>query len=191
MKCGITTNIIHFSKVIVICCSFGLPLTGIAKDMVGGRSDMITFVLLLANPSSTMSSVPSQSSTKRPWYADYIVSSLDSRGDGWNGNLLFLSPDSFTVSSEYSGTSTTCLTAGIYSPYAYGGSCDYEVSWSDGGLSGSTDATCTQASGSFRVSAPMPTPALTQMKIPSPVSSFMPSPLPTVSSLSTLAQSRF
>ena len=59
-----------------------------------------------------------------------VVTMTDTRGDGWNGNLLQLNSQSVTLASGYSGTVSICLPVGVYTPTCCGGDWPSEVGWS-------------------------------------------------------------
>ena len=65
-----------------------------------------------------------------------VVTMSDSYGDGWNGNILSINDESFTLEYDSEGTATTCvdLSADCIAVTCDGGSWQSEVSWtiSDG-----------------------------------------------------------
>ena len=65
---------------------------------------------------------------------ELIISMNDSYGDGWNGNLLTIGDESYTLESGSEGTVTICLEDGTYFVSNGGGSWESEVSWSIGDL---------------------------------------------------------
>ena len=76
---------------------------------------------------------------------DVIVTLSDSAGNGWNGHILYLGANTFTLSSGQGYSSQdVCLTPGSYYPYACGGSAVSveEVFWSVGEVSGRASLTC-------------------------------------------------
>jgi hypothetical protein len=81
----------------------------------------------------------------------------DSYGDGWNGNMLYIGSETFTLSKRFEGKETVSLPLGTYSPYVCGGSNDREITWSimvkgvEIISNGKADDTCSPSSGSFKV----------------------------------------
>ena len=59
------------------------------------------------------------------------ISMLDSYGDGWNGNILTVNNQTFTIDSGSEGVGTTCIDLSSECVYVYcdGGSYGSEVSW--------------------------------------------------------------
>jgi len=62
------------------------------------------------------------------------ISMVDAYGDGWNGNVLTIGDNSFTLETGAEGTAAICLEDGVYAVTNGGGSWGEEVSWSIGDL---------------------------------------------------------
>lgn len=117
---------------------------------------------------------------------DVVVTMNDSWGDGWNGNYLYFDGVAnmattelkVTLANGFSGTASVCLTPGIYSAFACGGTWINEVSWSIDayGVTGAADATCGNGAQTFEVlpagvsavPTTVPTPAPTRSPTSSP-----------------------
>jgi hypothetical protein len=63
---------------------------------------------------------------------EYTITMSDSYGDGWNGNVLTIGEESFTIESGSEGSAVICLADGVYTVTNGGGSFGSEVSWSIG-----------------------------------------------------------
>jgi hypothetical protein len=109
-------------------------------------------------------------------------------GDGWNGIILYIDNQTFTLSTGSYETAIACLVPGTtYTPYACGDSwSSEEVYWWVGGISGGASSTCSGSGGSYSYSyasdsftatwSPSPAPTITA----APTVSFQPTMLPTL-----------
>ena len=62
-------------------------------------------------------------------YNDLTINMVDSWGDGWNGNVLTINSESFTIEDGSVATGELCLEDGNYTVTCDGGDYQTEVSW--------------------------------------------------------------
>jgi len=63
---------------------------------------------------------------------EFTITMTDAYGDGWNGNVLTIGEESFTIESGSEGSAVICLADGVYAVTNGGGYYASEVSWSIG-----------------------------------------------------------
>ena len=114
---------------------------------------------------------------------EFLLEMSDSYGDGWNCNILYISPTikiSIDTYDAISANTTICLPPGEYTPYCCGGEWDSEVYWSIGGLIGSADNSCRGTAGSFTARDNVPTALPSNTLAPTVTNVPSMSPAPTI-----------